>query len=184
MSYLKNVSIRFNITKRAKLISAKICHGFSLVELLLTIFIISIVMTYGFSSFCHMIYRLKLKSSTEQLQTLCQYARQYALLAHQKTRLCIEPVLSCGYSVHSAWMVQYQTKNGFRLLKQYDNSNHDLVVQASPHSAIVWNGRGTLMTLPREIRLCSSYLSTSQSILISRTGRVRLNFIDDRACSF
>lgn len=134
--------------------------GFSLVEMVTSLFLISILLGMASVSFLHLSPKYKLKRAVWEINSSMNYARYKAVFAGTKTRIC--------FGTHSYSVEKYdQSKNEWN--RNHHNILDGVTIQANNHPT--FHPRGTVS------HLASIIISNSwgkYKITLAISGRIKV----------
>jgi len=153
-------------------------HGFSLIELLITIAIFSITLTFGVSSYRIWVQNTQIRNAAESIQNGIQRARAEAV----KCNASVAFTLGAG----SSWTISYVSPCGVKAAgdelesRSSSEGSKDVIVTATPAGAtsITFNSLGTVVPAAgnlAQVDLDSSVPdSRDLSVMIGLGGIVRM----------
>ena len=150
----------------------KHCGAFSLIELLITLTLVTLLISLALPSFAGLVERNRLYSLRDQLQAQLQHARTSSVLRNRDVEVCGS---SDGQACDNQWLKGW-------ILRFADNaqivSHHAL----SPNQRIMWtgatnrirfHGNGTSPLGNGRLYICDQHQVVALQIVISRQGRLR-----------
>lgn len=156
--------------------------GFTLLELLITLALISIVMAVGIPSMTEFIKNDRLSTQINTLVGHLAYARSQAVTSHLPVVVCASDNQTSCSSANWAdgWVVFTDTDNsgdvsvGDVVLRAKQPLSGQNTLISSTGSSVVYDSRGFAPNSPGSFSLCDDRGATHiKSITISNTGRVR-----------
>lgn len=134
-------------------------RGFSLLEMVTSLFLISILLAMASISFLHLSPKYKLKRAVWEINSSMNYARYKAVFSGSKTRIC--------FGIHSYWVEKYDpVKNQWK--KSPPNILEGVVIQAN--NTPTFHPQGTVSHLA-SIIISNSWGKYKISLAIS--GRIK-----------
>ena len=165
----------------------KISHGFTLVELMVTLTVSAILATAAAPSFANLIARNKVLIQTNAILESLYLARSYAIVKQRNVHVChLDPETNSSCSedrnYNSKWShgwLVFADNNGDR---NFDGNDELLQVVEMPDSVnIVFNQRGRLRFFPdgsarsSGFYICDRQQNSFQHIYLLHSGRARIN---------
>jgi type IV fimbrial biogenesis protein FimT len=157
-------------------------QGFTLVELIVTLAIISISLAIGTPAFSNMVERHQATDDIRQLQTLIDTTRSYAVIQQVRTTLCPLDEHQVCQRNWNAPLTLFADHNGNRALDLDDvivttaQSAETNVLRTYPKKALVFDERGFADFNNGSFTYCKTLNNSSVQgavWIISRMGRVR-----------
>lgn len=161
--------------------------GFSLIELMVTITIMTILIGISVPSFASLMARNKVTVQTNALFESLYLARSYAISQQKKVLVCH---MSQPDSMDCSTQRNYNTPwvNGWLVFAdvnnngEYDNDDRLIkVMQANNHANIIFNQQGRLRFFPdgsarsAGFYICDKQQQTYRHIYLLHSGRARIN---------
>ncbi len=147
--------------------------GFTLLELLITIAVLSILMMVAMPSFKTMMMNNRISTTTDALVSALNYARHTALSKNTSVMICpwlAAGSMACGGSWSTGWIVISQPVPV--LLSAYNTGSHDPVVSSTITSA-TFDSRG-ITTTTAQFTVCDNRGGTfARSVSVLPTGFVQ-----------
>lgn len=157
-------------------------YGVTLVELLMTMTVMSIVLMAATPSFRDIMMNHRAATQRDAFLGALNYARNTALSQNVDIKVCpigAENSTTCGASWQNGWSIMTQPTTGNAvLLQSYRAGDHDLLLSNEPiasvsASQVIFDTRG-LATTQANFKLCDSRGSAySQSVRILPTGFIQ-----------
>ncbi len=154
-------------------------HGFTLIELMITIAIAVILMTVGIPSFSETIKNNRLTTEINELLTALNVGRSEAIKRGVSTTVCTGSVgASCGGNWEDGWVVFVDSNGDGTIDAGEEIRVHDSLTPgttiAFPRTSIVYSGQGFAVGFTGTFVLCDSRgVSKAKGLVVSNTGRVR-----------
>ncbi|WNC73343.1 GspH/FimT family pseudopilin [Thalassotalea psychrophila] len=166
-------------------------NGFSLIELMVTIAIMSSLFTIGMPSYNDLIQRYHIKTEVDKWLLVLNHARQAAITSGNIITLCPSGNgFSCGKYWHEGAILfidnnrDHRKDNNEVILEVVEASNKQQVLTwrafqnrnyiQFQQNGFTWNQNGTL-------RVCSDdpSLKYNRALIVTRSGRIRLSTDSD-----
>ena len=156
--------------------------GFTLLELMITLAIISVVMVIGVPSFQNFIKNDRLVTQINTLVGHLAYARSEAALRHQSVVICASDTqTSCSTANWaSGWIIFVDSNNdsnfsaGEDMLRVVEELSGDNTLTSTVGSIVTYDKRGFAPNSVGSFTLCDDRGNAHmKSISISTTGRVK-----------
>jgi len=160
-------------------------HGFTLIELITTMFVALILVGIGIPGFNTAIKNSRLAKSSNELVTSLHRARSEALKRGHEIRLCAGDGNCNSVNWEEGWIV-FVDKNKDGLLDTDPDAGEDIIIEQGAQSkttirsngsepgSFAYNNRGKPLD-NRTFTICDNRPDAGKEVVIARTGRVSSN---------
>lgn len=159
-------------------------HGFTLVELMVTLSLIGILVSVGVPSFHGLMERNRLTTSINQFVSSLTLARSEAIKRKQSIAICAsEDGATCldGKNYEDGWIVYAENGapdnvrdvNNEELLWVQESLSTGFTLSANINSPLGYSSSGRTNSFVRRVTLCKDdQINKARAITINATGRV------------
>jgi len=160
----------------------KLSSGYTLMELMITLLIVSILGAVAVPSMRSFVQDERLVSQLNSLLSHLQYARSEALTEHQQVVLCVSSDASTctsgswenGWIIFSDLDANGSVSGTDQILKVHDALVGNTTLSSTGGNSVVYDDRGFSPNSNATFSLCDSRGSgDGKSITVSNTGRIR-----------
>lgn len=153
-------------------------HGFSLVELIIAVAILSILVRIGLPAWSNYVADNKLKLTRDNFISSVDIARQLALSDDNNVTLCpfsASGTTTCGASWSSGWIVYEQTPaSGSVLIRTAQAPTNTSITMTASNAAVTsltFSPKPPFLNQASDFKLCDSRgASSAMSISVQLTG--------------
>jgi type IV fimbrial biogenesis protein FimT len=157
--------------------------GFNLLELLLVLFLVSVLLSWAFPQLRALIQSTARSMAAEQLLESLYYARSEAMTKHCVVTICkSKDKVRCGGQWQDGWIVfvdrhgDGQVHQGDLILKVFSGLMHHQTLQwqgARSNDYLQFDLNGAALGQNGHFTFLDSNRKIKESIIVSQTGRVR-----------
>lgn len=161
-------------------------NGFTLLELLIVISILSILMFVGIPGLHTLQAQSSLDTNINLIRSVFFSARQLAVNQHKNMTVCFSTDNHRCIENPSRRLLMFHDKNNNHIFdeKQGDevittpNLNTSVLKIISNQPYFIYQSDGTLAGTPGSINICHSHLDTGKRIIFAMSGRMRTQSFD------
>lgn len=146
--------------------------AFSLIELLITLTLVSLFVSLALPSFAGLVERNRIYGLRDQLQAQLQHARTSSVLHNRDLEVCgSSDGQACDEHWQKGWVLRF-TDNAQILSHQQLSPSHR-IMWAGATERIRFHGNGTSPLGNGRFYICDQHQAVVLQIVISRQGRIR-----------
>jgi type IV fimbrial biogenesis protein FimT len=146
-------------------------HGFTLLELMIVIAIITIILTLTAINWQPILGRNQLANQLDRLQSYLRYARSTALWRDEIIKVCpYSKTMGCGQNWSQGLLIRHQ-KQIYKILPWPKNIRLNW---NGPHNLILFGSKGRLASQPGHFTLKKPHTKLYYHLIISRTGKIHV----------
>lgn len=175
------------MSKKPQRSARSVARGFTLIELMAVLVILSIVLTVVLPGFATLSERTKLKSYANEFVTSVVLARGEAIKRNARVDLCVapnpsSPVCATSGNWEEGWMVKDPNSPDIVRYQQALSSDLQLFdLSSASFSLLSFDSRG-LGSSSRQFKLCKPDGIEVKQISVSTTGRTRIETCPSTNC--
>lgn len=150
----------------------KRCHAFSLIELLITLILITLLVSIALPSLAGLAERSRITSLRDQLHAQVQHARASSVLHNRDVEVCgSSDGQQCDDQWQRGWILYFVDTQ--QIISQQQLTTRDHIMWAGATNRIRFHDNGTSPLGNGRLYICDQQQVVALQIVINRQGRLR-----------
>lgn len=149
-------------------------HGFTLIELMVTVAILATLVAIALPNFSSTISSTKSQTVVQELATALNLARSEAVMRHGGVQICPRNTAGTGCDAEASWQSGWLVMAGDTMLRAWDAPSG--VSIETNLSAVSFDGRGgTDLTDPATLQVSGGASAQASCLRLAQVGRVSVS---------